>query len=136
MSDKTPNPALRQLDVLVGTWNVTTSDGGQGASDGQVTFEWMEGGFFLIQRFELGQVRGVEYIGHDEETGTLRSHVFSTAGDVLPYTWQVQNGTLTIWYDAPGSPAYFEGTFAEDGRSYAGAWHWPGGGYKATATRP
>lgn len=35
----TPNPALRQLDRLVGTWDVA----GQGI-DGRVTLEWMEGG--------------------------------------------------------------------------------------------
>lgn len=36
-----PNPDLKRLGKLVGTWKVS------GEAQGQVTFEWMEGGFFL-----------------------------------------------------------------------------------------
>ena len=39
-----PNPALRTLDRLVGTWDVSGED-----IQGQVKFEWMEGGYFLMQ---------------------------------------------------------------------------------------
>jgi hypothetical protein len=43
-----PSPDLKRLgDRLVGTWEVT------GGAQGRVTFEWMEGGFFLIQRVDL-----------------------------------------------------------------------------------
>jgi hypothetical protein len=44
----TASPDLKRLgDRLVGTWEVT------GGAQGRVTFEWMEGGFFLIQRVDL-----------------------------------------------------------------------------------
>lgn len=43
----TPNPDLRSLDRLVGTWQVS------GEAQGTVTYEWMEGGFFLIQHVDL-----------------------------------------------------------------------------------
>ena len=36
----TPNPALKRLDRLVGTWKVWGP-----TIQGQVTFEWMDGGF-------------------------------------------------------------------------------------------
>ena len=50
MSDApTPDPRLRALDKLVGTWTIS----GQG--EGEATYEWMEGGFFPIQRGELEQ---------------------------------------------------------------------------------
>ena len=43
-----PNPDLRNLgERLVGTWEVS------GGAQGRVTFEWMEGGFFLIQHVDL-----------------------------------------------------------------------------------
>lgn len=45
---KTPNPALKQLERLIGKWKITGDD-----VDGETIFEWMEGGFFLIQRFEM-----------------------------------------------------------------------------------
>lgn len=38
-----PNPDLKQLDRLVGTWAMSGDVGGT------VRYEWMEGGFFLIQ---------------------------------------------------------------------------------------
>ena len=34
-----PNPALKKLDKLVGTWEVS------GGAQGAVTYEWMEGGY-------------------------------------------------------------------------------------------
>ena len=40
-----PAPDLRALDRLVGAWEVS-GDYVEGTS----TFEWMEGGFFLLQR--------------------------------------------------------------------------------------
>jgi hypothetical protein len=35
-----PDAGIRQLDWLVGTWKVS------GGVTGQITFEWLEGGFF------------------------------------------------------------------------------------------
>jgi hypothetical protein len=43
--------ALNSLDVLVGTWKVS------GEAHGQVTFEWMQGGRFLIQHVVLETAR-------------------------------------------------------------------------------
>jgi hypothetical protein len=58
-----PSPDLKSLDRLVGTWEVS------GGTQGRVTFEWMEGGFFLIQHVDLEQhgqkIKGIEIIGHD-----------------------------------------------------------------------
>jgi hypothetical protein len=55
-----PNPALRALDGLVGTWELS------GDVRGKVIYEWMEGDFFLIQHVDLGQEgTGTEVIGHE-----------------------------------------------------------------------
>ncbi|HEY9421961.1 MAG TPA: hypothetical protein VIW92_11150 [Thermoanaerobaculia bacterium] len=41
--------------------------------DGRDTFEWMEGGFFLVQRVDLVQygqrIKGIEVIGHERQFG-------------------------------------------------------------------
>ena len=39
----TPHPDLKALNRLVGTWHVS------GGAQGTITYEWMEGGSFLIQ---------------------------------------------------------------------------------------
>lgn len=129
-----PNPALRSLDRLVGAWDVS----GPGIS-GRVAFEWMEGGFFLIQRVDLDhggdRIRGVEYIGFDEESGSLKSHFFGNAGGILEYAYEVEGDTLKIWFGDVGSPARFEGRFSDDGDTNTGGWTWPGGGYESTMSR-
>jgi hypothetical protein len=50
-----PDPALRRLDRLVGSW---TMEGNLVGSDdhnirGQTTFRWLPGGFFLEQRARI-----------------------------------------------------------------------------------
>jgi|GEM_PF-6653032 len=48
MLPETPYPALKKLDRLVGKWKISGPK-----VDGYTTYECMEGGFFLIQRFDL-----------------------------------------------------------------------------------
>jgi hypothetical protein len=134
------NPGLKSLDKLVGTWKVSGPD-----IDGQVIFEWMEGGFFLTQRVDLVHgghvIKGIEIIGYERKWGSdepgkdITSHFFeSTSGDHLEYVWEVTEDTLTIWGGQKGSPAFYKGTFSDDGNSNTGAWQWPGGGYESTMT--
>ncbi|GAA0740678.1 DUF1579 family protein [Dactylosporangium roseum] len=133
-SAKTPHPNLQRLSVLVGTWRVS----GPGHS-GTVTYEWMDGGHFLVQHVRLVQddrpTTGVEYIGYDPDTDTLRSHFFGSDGDLLEYVYEVVDHELTIWFGEPGSPAKYSGTFNAQATAATGAWSWPGGGYTSTMTR-
>jgi hypothetical protein len=133
-SVKTPHPTLRTLDTLVGTWQVS----GPG-HHGTVTYEWMPGGHFLVQHVDLEQdgqaTTGVEYIGYDADSGTLKTHFFGSNGDILEYTYELVERELTIWFGAPGSPARYRGTFDAESTSATGAWAWPGGGYDSTMTR-
>lgn len=126
--------ALHTLDRLVGSWAVD----GPGTS-GTVRYSWFEGDAFLVQAVELvadGEVtRGVEYIGWDAESQTLRSHFFGNSGEILEYTYDLTGDTLTIWFGGPDSPAKFVGTFDAAGSRNTGGWQWPGGGYESNMTR-
>lgn len=134
-----PNPDLRALDRLIGTWKVS------GGAEGSVTYEWMDGGFFLIQHVDLQQygqnIKGIEIIGHEQQFGAepsedIKSRFYDSMGNTLDYVYEVEDETLTIWGGEKGSPAYFKGTFSEDGRAMSGAWVYPGGGgYDSTMTR-
>ena len=127
--------ALRTLDRLVGTWTVSGPDD----LSGQVRYEWMDGGGFLVQHVDLcsagERTRGVEYIGYDETGGELRSHFLGAGGEVLEYTYRLDGDLLTIWFGGTDSPARFDGRFSADGATNHGAWQWPGGGYASTMTR-
>ena len=131
-----PNPDLRTLERLIGTWRVS------GEAEGTVTYEWVDGGFFLFQHVELGGSRGLEIIGHEQRYGEapsadIRSRYYGfSSGETLDYTYELQGDTLTIWSGERGSPAYYEGTFNDDGNVLSGAWHYPGGGgYSTVSTR-
>lgn len=134
-----PNPDLKSLDRLVGTWKVS------GGVDGTVTYEWMEGGFFLIQRVDFDhnghRVKGIEIIGHEhlfggEPSQDIKSRFYDTLGNTLDYVYEMDGDTLIIWGGQKGSPAYYRGTFSADGSRAAGGWVYPGGGgYVANMTR-
>lgn len=136
----TPNPDLKPLDRLVGTWEMS------GDARGRVRYEWAEGGFFLLQHVDLEQdgqkTRGLEIIGHQQRFGEEPSpEIWSrfygfTEGMTLDYVYEIEGDTLTIWSGGKGSPAYYRGTFSADGNTLKGRWVYPGGGgYEANATR-
>ena len=61
-------PDSKRLDRLVGTWELS------GDTEGTVTYEWMEGGFFLIQHVDLGpEAKVLEVIGHERPLGASRA---------------------------------------------------------------
>ena len=136
-----PDKRLRTLDILVGIWEVSGPE-----VKGQVTYEWMEGGYFLIQHVELEQygqlIKGIEMIGFERKFGEMepskdiKSRFYDSAGNTLDYTYEIENDVLMIWGGEKGSPAYFKGTFSADGNLNEGAWVYPeGGGYSSTMTR-
>lgn len=134
-----PNPDLKSLGRLVGTWKVS------GGAEGTITYEWMEGGFFLMQHVDLvhgGHAnKGIEIIGHlqafgEEPSADILSRYYGSTGETFDYVYELDGDTLTIWGGEKGSPAYYKGTFTDDGNTLTGGWVYPcGGGYESTATR-
>jgi hypothetical protein len=133
------DPELRKLDRLVGTWKVS------GGTEGEVRYEWMEGGMFLLQHVRLvsgdTEIRGMEVIGRlrpfgAEPSRDIHSRYYGSDGSTLDYVYELEGDTLTIWGGERGSPAYYRGTFDATGDTATGAWVYPdGGGYDSTMTR-
>ena len=136
-----PGPAtdLKALgDRLVGTWKVS------GEAEGETSWEWMEGGSFLIQR---GWIRRegteqtyLQIIGYDRMPGSeparaITGRLYTNHGDTLTYVCELDGDTMTIWMDEKGSPAVYKGTFSAEGNTIEGSWEWPGGGYRETMNR-
>jgi hypothetical protein len=125
-------------DRLVGSWKVS------GESEGETSWEWMEGGFFLIQRGwtrregveqEYLQIIGYDRMPGSEPADAITGRLYTSHGDTLAYTCELEGDTMTIWMGKKGSPAVYRGTFSADGNTIEGAWEWPGGGYEETMTR-
>jgi hypothetical protein len=143
MADQSPQPypGLKQLEPLVGTWQVKGPD-----IHGQVRFEWLAGGFFLLQHVDFvhsgRHITGLEVIGYPREFGAtepgpdLVSRWYGSDGETFTYVYENDAQTLTIWGGEKGSPAYYRGTWSADGNVNSGGWVYPGGGgYEATMTR-
>lgn len=132
--------ALRRFDKLVGTWAIT------GEATGKVTYEWMND-FFLLQHVDIDQgghhVKGMEVIGRllpfgaEEPGDEIMSRFYGEDGETFDYVYEISEDgtTLTIWGGERNSPAYFQGTFNDDGTVNEGRWYWPGGGYDSVMTR-
>jgi len=136
---KKPNPELKKLERLIGRWRQS------GDYNGTSECEWMEGGFFLIQHFDAitpdgHHVKGIEYVGFDEGTMTLRSHLMGIDGSNFTYTWDISGDIWTVWFGDKGSDNFFRGKISRDGNTITGGWQWPEGdgktgGFKFTSTR-
>jgi len=133
-----PSVRIKELgDRLVGTARLS------GGVEGTTTYEWLEGGHFLIQRVDLEQhgrrIKGIEIIGHlrpfgEPPSDEIRSRFYDNEGNTLDYVYELEGDTLTIWGGEKGSPAYMKATLDADGNG-TGEWVYPGGGYRFTSTR-
>jgi hypothetical protein len=130
------NPVLGRLDALVGEWKVHASIGGQPVGSGRTTFEWMEGGAFLVQRTDADPPpRGTPtewienrpepvtaIIGLDDSTERFCMLYADARGVFRVYQMSLKDGVWNVWRDAHGFYQRFTGTFSSDGKAIAGRW--------------
>ena len=120
-----PNPALEPLGILVGAWDtVGTHTMVPGKTfHGRATFEWLEGGAFLIMHSEIDEPEipsGIAIFGTDDTTGECSMLYFDERGVSRRYQVIVQGREWKWWRDAPGFSQRFGGTISADGRTIAG----------------
>ena len=120
-----PDPELKRLEPLVGTWTTQghTQDGVYGPGvpvTSTETFRWLDGGYFLVQEYEttFGEEptqRGVVYWGYDAAAGSFRLFFFSNNGPFSEegnrYAGKVADGRLTFV-----GPARYQYELDEDGK--------------------
>jgi hypothetical protein len=131
--------SLAALEPLVGEWRMVVAFGGAPPVDAgaRVSFEWLPGERFLIQRWEVPIPEapdGIAIIGTDpaREGGYLQ-HYFDARGVARVYKMSFADGVWKLWREEPDfSPLDFAqrytGTFSEDGTTIAGAWEIRHGG--------
>jgi hypothetical protein len=138
----TTEPALIQLNRLVGTW---TTEATHPASPGLVVhgtveISWLEGERFLIHRARTDDpqfpdsisILGIMDSDRAEDarnTGSklappprLCMHYFDSRGVFRVYDMSIDDGVWRLWRNAPGFSQRFAGTFARDGDTLAGRW--------------
>jgi hypothetical protein len=130
------HPALGRLEALVGEWELQAFMGGQPVPGrGRTTFEWLEGGAFLVQHadVEYGDGAPPEWvanspfpvttiIGLDDATEQFSMLWADARAIYRVYQMSLRDSVWKVWRDAPGFFQRFTGTFGEDGKTITGGW--------------
>ena len=117
-----PNPALAPLRALVGAWStVGTHPLVPGKTfHGRTTFDWLEGGAFLIMHSRIDEPEipsAVAVFGSDDTTGECSMLYFDERGVSRRYEVSLQGDVWKWWRNAPGFSQRFTGDIAADGRT-------------------
>jgi hypothetical protein len=111
------------LNALVGTWAVeATHPALEGVAHGEATFEWLEGGKFLIYRSRNDvpdAPDSISIIGAPDG-GELTMFYFDSRGVHRVYRMAISDNEWTLSRDHPGFSQHFIGKM--DGGMIAGLW--------------
>ena len=115
---------LEPFDPLVGTWfTEATHPLVDGVVPGSITFEWLEGGRFLIQRSRNDRELfpdAICVIGPPEAGDGLLMEYFDSRGVRRTYGISLDAGVLRMWRDHPGFDQRFSATLGPD--AFEGQW--------------
>jgi hypothetical protein len=113
---------LSNLEVLVGEWSVEVPGFDVEA---RTTFEWLEGGGFLIERSTVDRPEfpnGVMVIGATGPDGALQQHYFDSRGVHRIYEMTLEGGVWMLWREGPDWPQRYVGELSDDGSTITGRW--------------
>jgi hypothetical protein len=117
MTDR--DPALESFEALIGTWATeATHPKFDGVVPGSVTYEWLEGGRFLIQRSRNEHELfpdAISVIGAPEEGDGLVMEYFDSRGVRRTYGISLEDGVLRVWRDHPGFDQRMAAEIGPDG---------------------
>ena len=122
MSDR--DPALEAYDALVGAWSTeATHPQFDGVVAGTMTFEWLEGGRFLVQRSSTEHELFPDALcvmGAPEHGDGLTMEYFDSRGVRRTYGTAIEQGVLRIWRDHPTFAQRFRAALGEP--AFDGLW--------------
>src|SRR4051794_3862213 len=119
------DPALEPFDALIGTWATeATHPRFDAVVSGSTTFEWLEGGRFLVQRSRNDAASFPDALAaiRAPEAGDGRvMEYFDSRGVGRTYGISVADGVLRIWRDDdPAFAQRFSATLGAD--HFEGQW--------------
>ena len=120
-----PNPALRALEVLLGSWDtVGTHPFLPGKTlHGKAAFEWIEGGAFIVMRSEIDEPEipsGIAVFGSDDAAPDHYMLYFDERDVSRKYDWSIEHNALRWHRYSPDFSQRMELTIADDGRTIVG----------------
>lgn len=132
MDQRASTPTLEALEPFIGEWNLEPqfSFPVPGDVTGRAVFEWMAGGRFLVEHWEVSHPDapdGIALIGPDHSGEAYVQHYFDSRGIARVYQMGFTSGLWTLSRTtADFSPLQFSqrysGRFSDDGRTIDGTW--------------
>ncbi|MFL5608985.1 MAG: hypothetical protein ACJ8AD_21185 [Gemmatimonadaceae bacterium] len=121
-----PNPHLAALEPLIGTWTTVGRHPMLPGMTlhGRTTFEWHEGGAFLLMRSEIdepGIPSGIAILGSDDQSEGLTMLYFDERAVARRYEVAMADNALRWWRTAPGFSQRHVVTISADGNALHGA---------------
>ena len=124
MTSTDRNSALEPFGALIGTWATeATHPLLDAVVPGSTTFEWLEGGRFLIQRSRNDHELfpdAISVIGAPEAGDGLAMEYFDSRGVRRTYAVSLEAGVLRIWREHPTFAQRFSATPGPE--SFEGRW--------------
>ena len=127
MDQPTAENALKELEPLVGEWKLeaTPPGGPPWPGEASVTFEWMEGAPFLIERSKVEMPEApnaICIIGCDAASGRYFQLYSDDRGVCRVYELSIGDGEWKIWREGEPFAQRFTGRFSEDGNRIDARW--------------
>jgi hypothetical protein len=126
----TPNPALKDLEVLIGDWEMELSNAAflSGPSDtvkGAISFEWVQDGAFLAMRMgdkPPAPPEAIWLIGRDDSTPDYQVLYYDSRKVSRVYEMSYSDGVWKMWRESPGFWQRYEGKVGDHGNTITAFW--------------
>lgn len=120
-----PNPALKPFEALIGEWETIGSHPYLPGTvlHGRASFEWLEGGAFLVLRSEIDDARipqGIEIFGSDDAEKKFFMLHFDERGVSRKFDVAVDDHTITWSREDPGFSQHQSLTIEASGHTLVG----------------
>jgi hypothetical protein len=125
-----PNPALQDLEILVGDWkmelaNASFLPSSSETMTGHASFEWLEQGAFLVMYMgsqPMGTPDAIWLINRDASTPNYVVLYYDNRKVSRVYEMSFLDGTWKMWRNSPDFSQRFEGKVSDDGNTITAHW--------------
>ena len=124
------NPALNQLEVLVGDWEMEISNAAflpspSDTAKGLVSFEWVQDGAFLMMRMgdkPPSLPAAMWLISRDESTPDYTVLYYDARSVSRVYGMSFSESVWKMWRESPGFWQRYEGKLSKNGNTITAHW--------------
>ena len=121
------NPALNDLEVLAGDWEMELSNASflpdpSATVKGQVSLEWVQDGAFLRMRMGDKTPDAIWLISRDESTPNYTVLYYDARSVSRVYQMSFSENVWKMWRESPDFWQRYEGTLSNDGKTITAHW--------------